>query len=61
LLRELLLDGALVREGVLDRTRLAEVLSGRATPLAAGSGELLEYAGTEAWLRCWGSIGRAAA
>jgi asparagine synthase (glutamine-hydrolysing) len=52
-LRELLLDGALVREGVVDRGRLAEVLSGRATPIAAGSGELLEYAGTEAWLRCW--------
>ncbi|MGB6489716.1 MAG: asparagine synthase-related protein [Steroidobacteraceae bacterium] len=60
-LRELLLDGALVREGVVDRTRLAEVLSGRATPIAAGSGELFEYAGTEAWLRCWGSARRAAA
>ncbi len=52
-LRELLLDGALVREGVVDPTRLAEVLSGRATPIAAGSGELLEYAGTEAWLLSW--------
>jgi asparagine synthase (glutamine-hydrolysing) len=53
-LRELLLDGALVREGVVDRTRLAEVLSGRASRIAAGSGELLEYAGIEAWLRRWG-------
>jgi asparagine synthase (glutamine-hydrolysing) len=52
-LRELLLDGALVREGVIDRGRVAEVLSGRATPIACGSGELLEYAGTEAWLRRW--------
>jgi asparagine synthase (glutamine-hydrolysing) len=60
-LRELLLDGALVREGVVDRTRLAEVLSGRATPIAAGSGELFEYAGTEAWLRRWGSVRGAAA
>ncbi len=53
-LRELLLDGALVREGVVDRTRLAEVLSGRASRIAAGSGEILEYAGVEAWLRRWG-------
>jgi asparagine synthase (glutamine-hydrolysing) len=62
LLRELLLDGALVREGIVDRARLAEALSGRATRLAAGSGELLEYAGIEAWLRRWGTlVGRAAA
>jgi asparagine synthase (glutamine-hydrolysing) len=54
-LRDLLLDGALVREGVVDRARLAEVLSGRASRIAAGSGELLEYAGIEAWLRRWGS------
>jgi asparagine synthase (glutamine-hydrolysing) len=54
-LRELLLDGALVREGVVDRARVAEVLSGRASPIASGPGELLEYAGTEAWLRRWGS------
>ena len=61
-LRELLLDGALVREGVIDRTLLAEVLSGRANRIAAGSGELFEYAGIEAWLRCWqGRLRRAAA
>jgi asparagine synthase (glutamine-hydrolysing) len=52
-LRELLLDGRLVREGIVDRARLAEVLSGAATRIAAGSGELLEYAGVEAWLRRW--------
>ncbi len=57
LLRELLLDGALVREGVIDRERVAEVLSGRATRIAAGSGELLEYAGIEAWLSRWGGGG----
>lgn len=62
LLRELLLDGALVREGIVDRGRLAEVLSGRATRIAAGSGEILEYAGFEAWLRRWeGSLRSAAA
>lgn len=60
-LRELLLDGALVREGIIDRARLAEVLSGRATPIATGAGELLEYAGIEAWLGRWGAIVRRAA
>lgn len=53
LLRELLLDGHLVRERIIDRRRLAEVLSGRATRIAPGPGELLEYAGIEAWLRRW--------
>ena len=60
-LRELLLDGALVRQGVIDRQRLAEVLSGRATRIATGAGELLEYAGIEAWLRRWDDMGRRAA
>ena len=60
-LRELLLDGALVRQGIVDRARLAEVLSGRATPLATGSGEVLEYAGIEAWLGRWGATIRRAA
>jgi asparagine synthase (glutamine-hydrolysing) len=60
-LRELLLDGALVREGVIDRARLAEVLSGRPTAIAAGAGELLEYAGIEAWLGRWGATVRRAA
>jgi asparagine synthase (glutamine-hydrolysing) len=60
-LRELLLDGALVRQGVVDRRRLTEVLSGRATRIAAGSGELLEYAGIEAWLRRWAERVRRAA
>ena len=52
-LRELLLDGYLARERVIDRASLAEVLSGRATRIAADPGELLEYAGIEAWLRRW--------
>jgi len=61
LLRELLLDGSLVAKGIVDRARLAEVLSGRATSIAAGSGELLEYAGIEAWLGRWGAMIRRAA
>ncbi|MHB8812704.1 MAG: asparagine synthase-related protein [Steroidobacteraceae bacterium] len=60
-LRELLLDGALVKEGIVDRGRLGEVLSGRPTRIAAGSGEILEYAGIEAWLRRWGTLVRRAA
>ena len=60
-LRELLLEGALVREGIIDRARVAEVLSGRATRIAAGAGELLEYAGIEAWLARWGAAPRRAA
>jgi asparagine synthase (glutamine-hydrolysing) len=60
-LRELLLEGCLVREGIIDRVRLAEVLSGKATPIAAGASELLEYAGTEAWLGRWGAGARRAA
>jgi asparagine synthase (glutamine-hydrolysing) len=61
LLRELLLEGALVRQGIVDRARLGEVLSGKATRIAAGSGELLEYAGIEAWLTRWGAVLRRAA
>ena len=61
-LRELLLDGALVREGIVDRKKLAGVLSGRASALQLGSAELLDFVGTEAWLRCWRNQGwRAAA
>ena len=60
-LRELLLDGALVRQGIVDRARLGEVLSGRASRIAAGSGEILDYAGVESWLRRWGERVRRAA
>jgi asparagine synthase (glutamine-hydrolysing) len=60
-LREVLLDGALVRQGIVDRGRLAEVLSGSATRIAAGAGEVLEYAGIESWLRRWGDRFRRAA
>lgn len=61
-LRELLLDGELVRQRIIERAKLAEILSGRATRVGAGASELLEYAGTEAWLRCWhGRMRRAAA
>jgi asparagine synthase (glutamine-hydrolysing) len=61
-LRELLLDGELVRQRIVQRAKLAEALSGSAIRVGAGTSELLEYAGTEAWLRCWrGRMRRAAA
>lgn len=54
LLRELLINGALVREGIIDRTKLIEVLSGNATRIQTSRGELYDYFGIEAWLRRWG-------
>jgi len=51
--RELLLDGQLVREGLLDRSRVAEVLSGRPTRIASGNAELYGCLSMEAWLRQW--------
>jgi asparagine synthase (glutamine-hydrolysing) len=61
-MRELLLDGALVREGVVDRKKLATALSGKPSRVRASVGELLDFAGTEAWLRRWrGQDWRAAA
>lgn len=51
LVRELLLDGLLVREKIIDRAALEEVLSGKPTRVAPGTVELFEYLGVEAWLR----------
>jgi asparagine synthase (glutamine-hydrolysing) len=51
--RELLLDGALVKQGILARGKLEQALSGGATRLQTGRAELLEYLGIEAWLRSW--------
>jgi len=51
--RSLLLDGELVRRGILDRRRLEEALSGRHTTLAAHAFEIHVYIGIEAWLQRW--------
>jgi len=51
--RSLLLDGELVRRGILDRPRLEEALSGRPTTLAAHAFEIHVYIGIEAWLQRW--------
>jgi asparagine synthase (glutamine-hydrolysing) len=53
LIRELLLDGALVKQGILIRSKLEQALSGNANRLQTGHAELLEYLGIEAWLRAW--------
>jgi len=52
--RELLLDGALVREGILDRAKLEGALSGNANRHQTGRAELFDYISIEAWLRVWG-------
>ncbi len=52
LLRELLLDGTLVANGLLDRSGLERALAGRAE-VETQSGELVEYACIESWLERW--------
>ena len=49
--RALLLDGQLVARGLLDRSKVEAVLSGRPTTLAAHTAEVHIYLGIEAWLR----------
>jgi len=49
--RELLLDGALVRQGYLHRGRLADVLSGRPSSVTKGVAKLFLYLQTEIWLQ----------
>jgi len=51
--RELLLDGELVRQGMLVRGRLEQALSGNAHRLQISQADLLEYLGIELWLRAW--------
>ena len=50
--RETLLDGHLVREGILDRARLERTLSGRPDPRSLEYNEILhDHLSIEAWLR----------
>jgi len=51
--RSLLLDGQLLRRGLLDRERLEATLSGRISPLAAHVGEIHNCIAIEAWLQRW--------
>lgn len=52
-LRELFLDGILVREGLLNRNAVEEVLSGAPTRLQVYPGEILAHMDTEVWVRSW--------
>jgi asparagine synthase (glutamine-hydrolysing) len=60
--RELLLDGYLVRERILDRHALMPALADDATRAGASTAELFEYIGVEAWIQSalrWGLDTRA--
>jgi asparagine synthase (glutamine-hydrolysing) len=48
--REILLDGFLVREGFIDRQKLERVLSGEPTQIQAGIVELCTYVTIETWV-----------
>lgn len=51
--RELLLSGGLVRQRIVDRKKLEQVLSGSAHTHPTSRVELFEYLGIELWLRAW--------
>jgi asparagine synthase (glutamine-hydrolysing) len=55
MIREVLLDGALVKGGLLDRERLGDALSGAPTRSTAHPTEIFGYVCTEIWLRHWTS------
>ena len=52
-LREFLLDGALARQGILDRSRVEDALSDRVSPDAPTPAELFYHIYIEGWLRQW--------
>jgi asparagine synthase (glutamine-hydrolysing) len=51
--RDLLHQGRLVQAGILDKDRVADVLSGRPTRTATNNVELYACLSVEAWLRQW--------
>jgi asparagine synthase (glutamine-hydrolysing) len=61
-LREMLLDGLLVKEGLLDRSRLERLLSRASVALDFEYNEVLRHhLCTEIWLRRWASLPASAA
>jgi asparagine synthase (glutamine-hydrolysing) len=60
-IRDLLLQGTLVEEGLVDRKKLAAALSGKPGKTQSNFGEILDLAGTEAWLLHWRNRGLRAA
>jgi asparagine synthase (glutamine-hydrolysing) len=59
--RGMLLEGMLVRRGIVDRARLEEVLSGRPTAIASPLMEIYLCLGIEGWLNRWPATQQAAA
>jgi hypothetical protein len=53
LMREVLTDGWLVKQGLVDAAKLQECLSGRPTRLKGHMTQLYSYLNTEAWIRSW--------
>lgn len=56
--RSMLLDGALMKERLLDSAKLEKVLSDRPTRIASQACELHTYLGMEAWARRWAELHR---
>jgi asparagine synthase (glutamine-hydrolysing) len=53
LVRSLLLDGELSRRGLIERSRIEELLSGRPTALAGAVSQIHALTAVEAWLTRW--------
>jgi asparagine synthase (glutamine-hydrolysing) len=51
--RGMLIEGELVRRGLLDRTKVEELLSGKPTALAGPLSQIHALIGVEAWLARW--------
>ena len=60
-LREVLLDGVLVRDGWLNRSAVEHALSGDPTRIQVYPGEILAHLDTEVWARRWLSTPRQSA
>jgi asparagine synthase (glutamine-hydrolysing) len=52
-IRELLMDGLLVRERILDRSKVEEAVSGLPSRSSGHTLELFSHVCTEAWLQHW--------
>jgi asparagine synthase (glutamine-hydrolysing) len=52
-IREMLLDGALVARGILDKSKLEGAMPGSPAPSRAVNSMILEQLGTEVWLQQW--------
>ena len=54
-IRELVLDGMLVREGIVNKQAIAEHLDGRSNRTDESFGRLIQIACAEAWVQSWRS------